>query len=92
VEKLFSLDKPPKCLNYYEIMGDGVAQNSNSNKKIYIRALLGLTGEIQNIEVINADKEIEDAAISTAMKLKFEPGIKHGHPVKVWICFPIYLK
>jgi protein TonB len=63
-----------------------VAQENGVQGKVFVKFVVGKTGEISNIQVVRSvDKELDQEAIRVVKSLpKFKPGMQRNKPVSVW--------
>jgi protein TonB len=63
-----------------------VAQENGVQGKVFVKFVVGKTGEISNIQVVRSvDKELDQEAIRVVRSLpKFKPGMQRNKPVSVW--------
>lgn len=52
---------------------------------VVLRAVLGSNGKVTNIVVVSGVPGLTDGAINAARKIKFDPAIKDGRYVSMWV-------
>jgi TonB family protein len=80
------VDKKPRVLRKPEPKYTKDARKHGIEGTVVLRAIFASTGRVTNIHVISGLPDgLTDRSIEVAQKIKFEPAIKDGHPVSMWM-------
>ncbi len=69
-----------------------IAKAAGIEGKVFVKALIGTHGLIEQVEVLKSVPELDAAAIEAAWQFKFKPGKVDGERVKVWVTIPFHFK
>ncbi len=80
------VDKKPRVLRKPEPKYTKDARKHRIEGTVVLRAIFASTGRVTNIHVISGLPDgLTDRSIDVAKQIKFEPAIKDGHPVSMWM-------
>jgi TonB family protein len=82
-------DQAPKIISRIKFQYPTIAQKSGIEGRVLLKVLVGKTGSVKEVEVINGIPELDDAAVKAVKNVKFKPGKYKGKPVDVWVRIPI---
>jgi TonB family protein len=89
VNRIYSgkeVDKKPRILRKPEPKYTKDARKHGIEGTVVLRAVFASTGQVTNIHVISGLPDgLTDRSIDVAQKIRFEPAIKGGHPVSMWM-------
>ena len=69
-----------------------IARKANITGKVFVTALIGKDGKVEQIGKITGPEVFHAAAKAAAQKWEFEPAIQNDKPVKVWVSLPFTFK
>jgi|TARA_A100001037_G_scaffold23995_1_gene19737 protein TonB len=69
-----------------------IARKANITGKVFVTALIGKTGKVEQVGKITGPDVFHEAAKAAALKWEFEPAIQNDKPVKVWVSLPFTFK
>jgi protein TonB len=69
-----------------------IARKANITGKVFVTALIGKDGKVEQIGNITGPDVFHEAAKAAAKKWEFEPAIQNDKPVKVWVSLPFTFK
>ena len=69
-----------------------IARKANITGKVFVTALIGKDGKVEQIGKITGPEVFHVAAETAAQKWEFEPAIQNDKPVKVWVSLPFTFK
>jgi TonB family protein len=87
-------DKAPTPIGGYKtlqkhIYYPEIARKSGIEGKVLVYVLIDERGNIEKTKVYQTLKGCEQAALYAIRKVKWEPAIKAGKPIKVWVMVPV---
>jgi TonB family protein len=90
-------DNGPTVLNLAEIRKSigypKPMQEEGIEGMVVAKVLVGPSGEYREHEIVKTPHEVLEAAVAAQLpRLKFEPGVKDGKPVSVWVTIPFKFK
>jgi TonB family protein len=85
-------DQAPKIISRIKFQYPSIAQKSGIEGRVLLKVLVGKTGSVKEVEVINSIPELDAAAVKAIKNVKFKPGKYKGKPVDVWVRIPIDFK
>jgi protein TonB len=61
------------------------ARRAGIQGTVYVRALVGPNGEVEQVEVLKGPELLHEAAIAAASATQFTPAKQNGMPVRCWV-------
>jgi len=84
-----AVDKMPEIISQAKPAFPDEALKKNLEGKVFLRVLVDANGNSAKVEVLKSSNSIfDEAAITAAKNYKFNPAIKDGKPVSVWVVIP----
>lgn len=69
------------------------AKKDHLQGKVYLNVLVDVKGRVEKVEVLKTDAQIfNDAAIAAAKEWTFQPALRNGTPVAIWVTIPFQFK
>jgi protein TonB len=65
------------------------AQRRKIEGMVVLSVLVGTRGEVDSVRVVRSVGLLDEAAVASAWRWKFEPAISLGEPVAEWIVVPV---
>ncbi len=68
-----------------------LAKQAGIEGVVYVEALVSKDGEVLQAQVAKSSgtESLDEAAVETAYKNKFRPGIQNGRPVAIWVTYKV---
>ncbi len=92
VSKYTPYDKPPKIISRIRFKYPPDAQKSGIEGRVLLKVLVGKTGSVLEVEIVESIPELDEAALKAVQDVKFKPGKYQNKPVNVWVRIPIDFK
>jgi len=92
VSKYTPYDKPPKIISRIKFKYPPDAQKSGIGGRVLLKVLVGKTGSVLEVKIVESIPELDEAAIKAVQDVKFKPGKYQNKPVDVWVRIPIDFK
>ncbi len=54
-----------------------------------VRALVGKDGRVEEVRIFHGVTGLDDAAMASVRRARFEPAMARGNPIRVWVQIPI---
>jgi len=83
--EFFAVEEPPERLQEVAPVYPEVARRAGIEGVVYIRALVGIDGTVQEASALKGPEELRDAAIQAVLKTKFTPAKQNDIPVACWV-------
>ena len=88
IVELGQVDKKPVLIKKETPKYPVTAQKANITGKVFITALIGKDGKVEQIGKITGPLVFHQAAKAAALQSEFTPAMKNDRPVKVWVSLP----
>jgi len=92
VSKYTPYDKPPKIISRIRFKYPPNAQKDGIEGRVLLKVLVGKTGSVKDVEIVESIPELDEAALKAVQDVKFKPGKYKDKPVDVWVRIPIDFK
>lgn len=70
-----------------------IARSSGIEGKVTVGVLIGKTGKIEKIQIIDSENEVLDkAALKAVNETTFAPALQNGTPVRTWVRIPVQFR
>lgn len=83
--EFFAVEEQPKRLGVVAPVYPEAAQKAGIQGTVFVRALVGTNGAVEEAQILKGHKLLHQAAIDAAMKTKFSPAKQNDMPVKCWV-------
>jgi len=92
IVELWRVEKQPTPTKRVVPEYPDIARKANITGKVFVTALIGKDGKVEQIGKITGPEVFHAAAKAAAQKWEFEPAIQNDKPVKVWVSLPFTFK
>ncbi len=83
--EFFAVEEQPKRLDVVAPEYPEAAQQAGIQGTVFLRALVGTNGAVEEVTVLKGPELLHNAAIAAAKKTKFSPAKQNDMPVKCWV-------
>jgi protein TonB len=86
-----AFDAPPKLIKLVKPDYPAIARKAGIEGMVVLKILVNVDGHVIEAKVMKSlgNAGCDEAAIDAAMKCKFEPALRRGKPVQVWVSYPV---
>ena len=88
IVELWRVEKKPVIIKKVKPEYPATAQEDNITGKVFVTALVGKDGKVEQIGKITGPKVFHEVARAAALQSEFTPAMKNDRPVEVWISLP----
>ncbi len=88
IVELWRVEKKPRLTKRVKPKYPPTAQKANITGKVFVEALVGKDGKVEQIGEITGPKVFHEVAKAAALQSEFTPAMNNYMPVKVWISLP----
>ena len=88
IVELWRVEKKPVFSKRVEPKYPATAQKANITGKVFVTALIGKDGKVEQIGKITGPKVFHEVAKDAALQSEFTPAMNNDRPVKVWVSLP----
>lgn len=92
IVELWRVEKKPKFTKRVEPEYPPTAQKANITGKVFVEALVGKDGKVEQIRNITGPKVFHEVAKAAALQSEFTPAMQNDRPVKVWVSVPFVFR
>jgi len=82
------LDDRPHPIRVATALYPEAALEDKTKGKVIVRILVGVTGMVEEVEVVKGKEIFQDAAVQAARQFRFRPGKRGGEQTTFWIQMP----
>ena len=86
--ELWKVEKKPVITKKVKPKYPATAQKANITGKVFVTALIGKDGKVEEIGRITGPKIFHAVAKAAALQSEFTPAMQNDRPVKVWVSLP----
>ena len=86
--ELWKVEKKPVITKKVKPKYPATAQKANITGKVFVTALIGKDGKVEEIGKITGPKIFHAVAKAAALQSEFTPAMQNDRPVKVWVSLP----
>ena len=86
--ELWKVEKKPVITKKVKPKYPAAAQKANITGKVFVTALIGKDGKVEEIGRITGPKIFHAVAKAAALQSEFTPAMQNDRPVKVWVSLP----
>ena len=83
--EFFAVEEQPVRLQEVTPEYPMAARSAAIEGTVFVRALVGANGSVEQVEVLRGHDLLNDAAIAAARVTKFTPAKQNGMPVRCWV-------
>ncbi len=65
------------------------ARKMGTEGLVLVRALIGKDGRVEEVRIFHGVTGLDEAAMESVRRARFEPALERGEPVRVWVQVPI---
>ncbi|MCY4605385.1 MAG: TonB family protein [Gemmatimonadetes bacterium] len=88
IVELWRVEKKPVITKKVKPKYPTTAQKANITGKVFVTALIGKDGKVEQIGKITGPKVFHEVAKAAALQSEFTPAMQNDRPVKVWVSLP----
>ena len=88
IVELRRVEKKPVIIKKVEPKYPATAQKDNITGKVFVTALVGKDGKVQQIGKITGPKIFHEVAKDAALQTEFMPALRNDMPIAVWVSLP----
>ncbi len=88
IVELWRVEKKPVITKKVKPKYPATAQKANITGKVFVTALIGKDGKVEEIGKITGPKVFHAVAKAAALQSEFTPAMQNDRPVKVWVSLP----
>ncbi|MBN1292752.1 MAG: TonB family protein [Candidatus Latescibacteria bacterium] len=88
VFEFYAVEVQPEKINTVVPDYPKSAQNAGIEGTVFVRALVGKTGNVEKVEVLKGPAALHEAATNAAFATKFKPAKQNDLPVSCWVQMP----
>ena len=92
IVELWRVEKQPTPTKRVVPEYPDIARKANITGKVFVTALIGKDGKVEQIGKITGSDVFHKAAKAAAQRWEFEPAMQNDKPVKVWVSLPFTFK
>ena len=86
--ELWRVEKKPVVIKKVEPKYPATAQEDNITGKVFVEALIGKDGKVEEIGKITGPKVFHEVAKAAALQWEFTPAMQNDRPIKVRVSLP----
>lgn len=90
-EEFVEVDEMPKMVYMEKVVYPVDAKKDGIEGSVMIKAFVDINGDVTEAKVVKSSgvQSMDNSALESAKRSKFEPGIKDDKPVAMWITYEI---
>ncbi len=88
IVELWRVEKQPVITKKIKPKYPANAQKANITGKVFVTALVGKDGKVEQVGKITGPKVFHEVAKAAALESEFTPAMQNDRPVKVWVSLP----
>lgn len=90
-DEFVAVDIIAEMIHYAAPSYPRLAEQAGLEGLVWIKSLVGADGKVRDAFVYKScgTPSLDKAALESAPKCKFKPGIKDGHPIAMWVTYKI---
>ena len=88
IVELWRVEKKPVVIKKVEPKYPATAQEDNITGKVFVEALIGKDGKVEEIGKITGPKVFHEVAKAAALQWEFTPAMQNDRPIKVRVSLP----
>ena len=88
IVELWKVEKKPVITKRVKPKYPATAQKANITGKVFVTALIGKDGKVEEIGKITGPKVFHAVAKAAALQWEFTPAMRNDRPVRVWVSLP----
>ncbi len=88
IVELWRVEKKPEIIKKVTPKYPATAQKANITGRVFVTALVGKDGKVEQIGKITGPKVFHEVARTAALQSEFTPAMQNDRPVKVWVSLP----
>ncbi len=92
IVELWRVEKKPVVIKQVEPQYPATAQKANITGKVFVTALVGKDGKVEQIGKVTGPKVFHEVAKAAALQWEFTPAMQNDRPVKVWVSLPFVFR
>ena len=88
IVELWRVEKKPVIIKKVKPEYPATAQEDDITGKVFVTALVGKDGKVEQIGKITGPKVFHEVARAAALQSEFTPAMRNDRPVEVWVSLP----
>ena len=91
-EKFVPYDVGPKMISEFKIEYPDSAKSSGLEGNVLITAFITKDGKVKELKIKDGNAIFYESALKAVKDSKWEPALKDGNPVEVWVTIPVHFR